>query len=243
MKTLYIVIPAYNERDNIEKCVNDWYPIVEKYHGEKTSRLVIINDGSKDDTFAILQKLAENRPLLCPITKPNGGHGSTVLYGYRYAIDSHADYIFQTDSDGQTNPDEFHAFWESRTEYDAIIGNRVVRGDGKDRKFVENTVCFLLRVIFGVKVEDANAPFRLMKTSLVAKYINKLPEDFNIPNIMFTTYFVHNKERVKFIPISFKPRQGGVNSINPKKIIKIGWKAVGDFIKLKKEIDDPTVNV
>lgn len=238
METLYIVIPAYNERDNIEQCVKDWYPIVEKYHGDNNSRLVIINDGSKDNTFEILQELAKDRPLLCPITKPNGGHGSTVLYGYQYAIDNHADYIFQTDSDGQTNPDEFEQFWENRKQYDAIIGNRVVRGDGKDRKFVENTVCFLLKMIFGVKVEDANAPFRLMKTSLVAKYINKLPKDFNIPNIMFTTYFVYHNEKVKFIPITFKPRQGGVNSINPKKIIKIGWKAVGDFRKLKKEIDN-----
>lgn len=234
---LYIVIPAYNEKDNIEQCVNDWYPIVEKYNGEGKSRLVIINDGSKDNTYEILIKLAETRPLLQPETKTNGGHGSTVLYGYRYAIKHNADYIFQTDSDGQTNPDEFQEFWENREKYDAIIGNRVVRGDGKDRKFVENIVCFLLRMIFGVKVKDANAPFRLMKTALVSKYIDKLPDDFNIPNIMFTTYFVYHNEKVKFIPISFKPRQGGVNSINPKKIIKIGWKAVGDFRKLKKDID------
>lgn len=234
---LYIVIPAYNEKDNIEQCVNDWYPIVEKYNGEGKSRLVIINDGSKDNTYEILIKLAETRPLLQPETKPNGGHGSTVLYGYRYAIKHNADYIFQTDSDGQTNPDEFQEFWENREKYDAIIGNRIVRGDGKDRKFVENIVCVLLRMIFGVKVKDANAPFRLMRTTLVEKYIDKLPDDFNIPNIMFTTYFVYHNEKVEFIPISFKPRQGGVNSINPKKIIKIGWKAVGDFRKLKKEMD------
>ena len=111
-----------------------------------------------------------------------------------------------------------------------------IRGDGKSRKFVENVVCFLLRMIFGVKVSDANAPYRLMKSSLVAKYIDKLPEDFNIPNIMFTTYFVHYKEKVQFIDITFKPRQGGTNSINVKKIVKIGWKAVKDFYKLKKEL-------
>ena len=69
-----------------------------------------------------------------------------------------------------------------------------------------------------------------------AKYIDKLPEDFNIPNIMFTTYFVHYKEKVQFIDITFKPRQGGTNSINVKKIVKIGWKAVKDFYKLKKEL-------
>ena len=103
---------------------------------------------------------------------------------------------------------------------------------------MENTVCFLLRIIFGVKVSDANAPFRLMRAELVQKYIDKLPRDFNIPNIMFTTYFVHFRHKVKFFPITFKPRQGGTNSINIKKIVKIGWKAVGDFYTLKKEMDD-----
>lgn len=98
-------------------------------------------------------------------------------------------------------------------------------------------MCLLLRLIFGVKVKDANAPFRLMRSAAVEKYINKLPTHYNIPNIMFTTYFVYHKERVKFVPITFKPRQGGVNSINVKKIIKIGWKAIGDFYKFKREID------
>ena len=234
---LYIIIPAYNESKNIEQCVNDWYPIVESL-GNIESRLVIIDDGSTDDTYDILKKLSEGRPLLTLLTKKNGGHGSTVLHGYRYAINNNADYIFQTDSDGQTNPEEFKQFWELRKKYDVIIGNRVARGDGKGRKFIEKTVCVLLRIIFGVKVSDANAPFRLMKKELVEKYINKLPEDFNIPNIMFTTYFVYNKEHIKFIPITFKPRQQGTSSINIRKIIIIGWKAIGDFYKLKKEIDN-----
>ena len=238
MDSLIIVIPAYNESANIRSCVDDWYPVVEEHNESGQSRLVIINDESKDDTYEKLVELAKDRPLLTPLTKSNGGHGSTVLYGYRYAIEQGADWIFQTDSDGQTNPAEFEAFWQMRDQYDVILGDRVVRGDGKDRKFVENTVCFLLKMIFGVEVSDANAPFRLMKTTVVAKYINKLPADFNIPNIMFTTYFVYHHERVAFLPITFKPRQGGVNSINIKKITKIGWKAVGDFYRFKREIDD-----
>ena len=238
MEKLYIIIPAYNEGMNIEQCIDDWYPIVEKYNGDGESRLVIINDGSKDDTYEIMQKLAKDKPLFTPLTKTNGGHGHTVLYGYRYALEHGADYIFQTDSDGQTDPAEFEEFWKAGSRYDAVLGNRIERGDGKDRKFVENIVCLLLRMIFGVKVRDANAPFRLMKASLVEKYINKLPEDFNIPNIMFTTYFVYHHEKVKFIPITFKPRQGGVNSINIKKIVRIGWKAVGDFRKLRREINN-----
>lgn len=236
MSVLYIVIPAYNESANIQKTIEQWYPIVEKHNDEGRARLVVINDGSKDNTYELLCACAKNRPLLVPLTKPNGGHGPTLLYGYRYAIDQNADYIFQTDSDGQTDPAEFEQFWNQRGRYDAVIGNRTVRGDGKSRKFVENVVCFLLRLIFGVKVPDANAPYRLMKADLVAQYIGKLPDNFNIPNIMLTTYFVYYKEKVKFIPISFQPRQGGKNSINVKKIAGIGWQAVRDFRKLKKEM-------
>ena len=50
---LYIVVPAYNEQDNIGNLINDWYPVVEKHNGAGKSRLVIVNDGSKDNTSAI----------------------------------------------------------------------------------------------------------------------------------------------------------------------------------------------
>ena len=58
MDKLYIVIPAYNEQDNIELVVNDWYPIIEKHNGNGQSRLVIIDDGSKDSTYEKLKQYA-----------------------------------------------------------------------------------------------------------------------------------------------------------------------------------------
>ena len=64
------------------------------------SRLTIINDGSKDKTGEIARASMAGRPLLEVIDKQNGGHGETVLFGYRHAIEAGADYIFQTDSDG-----------------------------------------------------------------------------------------------------------------------------------------------
>ena len=236
MDKLYVVMPAYNEEGNIKAVIDAWYPVVEKIGGG--SKLVVVNDGSKDKTYELMQEYAKDKPALVPLNKQNSGHGPTVLYAYRYAINERADYIFQTDSDGQTNPEEFDNFWSQRNEYDAVIGNRVSRGDGKSRKFVENMVCLLLRLYFGVKVSDANAPFRLMKAELVEKYIGKLREDYNLPNIMFTTYVAYFKENIKFEVISFKPRQAGTNSINIKKIVKIGWKALGDFRYLKKHIKD-----
>ncbi len=237
MNSLFIIVPAYNESANIGGFIKEWYPVIEKCNIEGNSKLVIINDGSKDNTYGIIQSYAKTRPLLVPLTKQNSGHGSTLLFGYRYALANHADYIFQTDSDGQTNPSEFQQFWDIRQNYDAIIGNRLTRQDGLFRKFTQQVLLIILRVTFGVKIPDSNAPFRLMKAGLVEKYINKMPKDYNLPNVMLTTYFSFFNEKVKFVEISFKPRQGGKNSINFKRIIKMGWKALGDFIELRKCIN------
>ena len=234
--SLYIVMPAYNEEANIESVVKEWHEVVEKIGPE--SKLVVVNDGSKDNTYGKLLELAEKYPQLTPVTKENSGHGATLLFAYNYAVEHKADYIFQTDSDGQTDPQEFHKFWNLRNRYDAIIGNRVKRQDGASRAFVEKVLVRILNICFGVKIPDSNAPFRLMKRELVQKYIGKLPPDYNLPNVMLTTYFAYFHEKIKFVEISFKPRQGGTNSINVKKIVKIGWDAVGDFRSLKKHIND-----
>lgn len=236
MEKLYIVIPAYNEAENIRTLIKDWYPVIEKHNGDGNSRLVVINDGSRDNTYEILKKAEKSMPLLKVLSKENGGHGPTVLYGYRYALKNNADYIFQTDSDGQTLPGEFEDFWRKRKQYDAILGNRSDRQDGLSRKFVARTLRVILKVIFGVNVPDANAPFRLMKKELLEKYIDRMPRNYNLPNIMLTTYFVYYKEKVSFAKVTFRPRQGGKNSLNIKKIVKIGYKALKDFKSLKDEM-------
>ena len=234
MDSIYVVMPAYNEEENIRKTVEQWYPVLNEK--AETSRLVIVDSGSSDRTHELLTEMKKEFPKLEIFSETNRYHGPKVIALYKYAIENGADYIFQTDSDGQTDPNEFDAFWQAREEYDGIFGNRTVRGDGRDRAFVEKTVCFLLKVYFGVTIPDANAPFRLMKTETVRKYIGKLPEDYNLPNIMMTTYFAFYHEKIDFREITFKPRQAGVNSINIPRIIKIGWKALGDFYQLRKEM-------
>jgi len=233
METLYVVMPAYNEEANIEGVVESWYPILED-KGE-ASKLVIADVGSKDRTHEILLNLKNTKyPKLEILENDNQYHGPKVIALYDYAVKNGADYVFQTDSDGQTNPAEFDEFWKMRHEYDGIFGHRTVRGDGQDRAFVEKVVCFLLKVYFGVSVPDANAPFRLMKCDVVKKYLYKMESDYNLPNIMMTTYFAYYEEKMTFREISFKPRTAGVNSVNIPRIVKIGWKALGDFRRLKK---------
>lgn len=234
MDSLFIVMPAYNEEANIEEVVRGWYPILDGKSDR--SRLVIADSGSVDHTHRILLKLQKEFPKLEIRSDTGKQHGPKVIALYDYAIKEGADYVFQTDSDGQTNPSEFNRFWQQRLEYDGVFGNRTVRGDGKQRAFVEKVVCILVKFFFRVEVPDANAPFRLMRTSKVSQYLYRLPRDYNLPNIMITVYFSHYKEKIRFNEISFKPRQGGVNSINIPRIVKIGWKAIRDFHGFRKDM-------
>lgn len=232
MEKLYIVIPAYNEEENIEAVVADWYPIVEKIGGE--SRLVIIDDGSRDSTYKKMQELAETRPLFTPVTKSNEGHGATVLYGYQYALKAGANYVFQTDSDGQTLPAEFWPFWERRKDYEMVIGHRKGRQDGISRVFVTKTLKLVCQICFHVTVTDANTPFRLMQAKSLSKNIKLIPDKFNLSNVILSVIYAKKKQKVLYLPITFRPRQGGVNSINFKKIVKIGKKALHDFRQINR---------
>ncbi|MBR6880835.1 MAG: glycosyltransferase family 2 protein [Clostridiales bacterium] len=234
MSKLYIVMPAYNEEANIESVVREWHEVVSNIGPD--SRLVVVNDGSKDGTYDKLLELQKTYPQLEPVNKANSGHGATVLFAYNYALEHGADYIFQTDSDGQTLPSEFPPFWEERDMHAAIIGHRNHRQDGFSRKFVTKTLKLVIRLIFHVNVTDANTPFRLMPRKTLETYIPKIPKDFNLSNVILSVLLVKNKEDVKFVPITFRPRQGGVNSINLKRIFKIGIQAVKDFRVIKKTI-------
>lgn len=236
MNKLYIVIPAYNEQDNIVDVVNDWYPVIEAR--SEDSRLVIIDDGSKDDTYKVLCGLAKDRPKMIALTKPNGGHGATVLYGYNYALEHNADYVFQTDSDGQTLASEFGKFWKRRNKYDMVIGHRKGRQDGFSRKVVTKTLKLVCWLSFGVKLTDANTPFRLMKAEGLKENLKYVPKDFNLSNVILSVIYAKRKQAVRYLPITFRPRQGGVNSINLKRIFKIGKQALKDFRTINKQIKD-----
>ena len=229
MKKLYIVIPAYNEAENIKEVIEGWYIVLEEHELSEESRLLIIDDGSKDDTYQIMCEMQEGRPLFTPLTKKNSGHGATLIYGYQYALEHGADYIFQTDSDGQTLPDEFYVFWKLREKYDMVIGHRNQRQDGFSRVFVTKVLKLVIRICFGVTVTDANTPFRLMSAAMLKEQMKYIPENYNLPNVLISVICEKRKLKVKYLPITFRPRQGGVNSINLKKISKIGIQAIKDF--------------
>ncbi len=235
---IYFVMPAYNEEANIEEVIREWHPICEKINAEGyEAKLVIANDGSKDSTFSIMQQLQKKYPFFIPLDKPNSGHGATVLFLYHYAIDNGANYVFQTDSDGQTRPNEFWQMWENREKYDFQIGTRGGRQDGASRVFVTKTLRFVVWLMFHVWVKDANTPFRLLKIDKLKPILDVVPQDYNLANVAVSAIAVRWNYNIGWYPITFRPRQGGVNSINMKRIFGIGRKAIGDFRIINRNLE------
>ena len=234
---IYFVMPAYNEEANIEEVIKHWHPVCEKINAEgHEAKLVIANDGSKDKTFAIMQQLQSKYPYFEPLDKPNSGHGGTVLYLYRYVIENGANYVFQTDSDGQTLPEEFWQMWENRHNYDFQIGTRGGRQDGASRVFVTKTLRFVVWLMFHVWVKDANTPFRLLKVEKLKPILDVIPQDYNLANVAVSAIAVRWNYNMGWYPITFRPRQGGVNSINMKRIFRIGMKAISDFWTINRNL-------
>ena len=118
MKQLAIIIPVYNEEENIEKVINDWRKILEK----KKFDIIVINDGSKDKTKLILDKIKKKSSNIKVINKLNGGHGESIYLGYKYATKKKYKFIFQVDSVDQFSASDFKAFWKLKDKsYDLIF--------------------------------------------------------------------------------------------------------------------------
>lgn len=234
---VYIVMPAYNEEENIEDVIKQWHPVCEKIKADgHEAKLAIANDGSKDKTSAIMLQLQSKYPYFEPLDKPNSGHGGTVLYLYRYAIEHGANYVFQTDSDGQTLSDEFWQMWENREKFDFQIGTRGGRQDGASRVFVTKTLRLVVWLMFHVWVKDANTPYRLLKVEKLKPILDVIPQDYNLANVAVSAIAVRWNYNIGWYPITFRPRQGGVNSINMKRIFKIGVKALSDFRTINRNL-------
>ena len=234
MDKLFVVIPAYNEEKNISRAIEEWYPVVERYGND--SKLLIINDGSKDRTLEIINECAQSRNDLIVLDKPNSGHGPSVVAGYRYALAHGADYVFQTDSDGQTSTEEFGDFWNARSDYDMVIGRRYRRGDGFGRLVVSRTLRLMLRVIYGKWIWDANVPYRLMAAAPLKECTDAEPDNYYLSNIFVALWFETHEKRILYLPIKFEPREAGDSFFNFKSIMRLGWQAAKDCLDFKRKL-------
>ncbi len=221
IKNLWIIMPVYNEEEAITGVVNEWSKALSESNVNYT--LCILNDGSRDNTLNLLQKLAVQHESIKVIDKANSGHGQTCLTGYRMAIEQNADWILQIDSDGQCDPVYVQHFLNATDNYKAIYGNREKRDDGLKRTIVSKFVTLFTFVATGRWVKDANVPYRLIHTDVMKHIVNSVPADFHLANI-YVSVLSDKLTKIKWINIHFRDRVGGTASVKTFSFVKHGFK-------------------
>ena len=228
---LTVVMPVYNEEASLVGVIRDWLGALAK---ERISgRLIVVNDGSRDGTLLLLQRCAAEFPdRMLIVDQPNSGHGRSCRAGYERALLERSPWIFQVDSDGQCDPVYFPEFWRLRNESDCVFGTRVVRDDGFMRKMISIGCRVVTGIVTGMDLKDPNVPYRLMKREALEAALRSVPRDLNLQNIALTIALKRRPElRWVHLPIRFRVRQAGSNSMNLFKIVKMGW---GFLIQIRR---------
>jgi len=229
---LSIIIPVYNESENIERVLRDWDNELTKF--EIKYCFIIVNDGSKDNSVEIIRSLNYDIILL---KKHNSGHGRSIRLGYDFSVNHvKSNYILQIDSDGQCEPKYFKFFWENRFENDFVLGIRKNRGDGFFRKLTSKTSLYLTSTLTSLNLKDPNTPYRLFKYSTLKNVLPLINESFDIHNIAITYVILNNKYKFKTVEISFPDRIGGENSINLVRVFQMGFNMLFDLYFLRKKL-------
>lgn len=210
-KDLAIVMPVYNEEGCIQTVLADW---IATLTAKKISfEILVINDGSSDNTASICQKVALSHPQVSLFSKANGGHGSALYLGYEKALERSPGYIFQVDSDNQFLASDFPLLWDEKINHPMIFGYRKIRKDPLMRKLLSLIMKLLLFILFLTWIKDPNTPYRLMKASLFRKIWLKLPSGYFAPNIFISVICAKLGYGPYYLPVQHKDRRTGTNSL------------------------------
>lgn len=228
---LIIVVPVYNEQQNLKQVVDEWIVVLRKILSHKFL-IVFFNDGSTDGTMDELEFLSSQYPELQFVHKKNSGHGPTCLLSYHivYQLFPQA-WIFQMDSDGQCDPQFFAKMWESRERADFHQGYRVSRDDGFKRVVISVILKGVVYIATGIWVQDPNVPYRLMRVRALAKILPKIPSNFFLGNVLLSSCII-SQSRVLWYPIHFRNRFSGESKVQGMKFAKIGWELFRGLVEL-----------
>jgi len=163
---LSVFFPAYNEEKNIKTTVLKAKAVLEKV--ARTWEILIINDGSKDNTGEISEELTIDKRIRVITHNPNRGYGAAFksgLYNSKYA------WIVFTDSDGQFDFSEVTKFFEKQkeTNADLVIGYYLSRKVSFEKIITSKVWELLVFLLFGLKVRDIDCGFKLIKKEVVDK--------------------------------------------------------------------------
>lgn len=202
-------MPAWNEAEIIEASVREWYDeVVSRISG---AQLIVVDDCSTDATGDIVRELGKQLPgVVCVRPERNGGHGAALRVGFDHAT---LPFVFQTDSDRQHLPAEFWKLWNLREQADFVVGVRSGRADGALRIFITRCMRLVNLVVWGVWVNDANCPFKLMRREALNQVLTRIPRNCFIPMVMVSILARTMKFRVREVVVTHLPRKGGTQSL------------------------------
>jgi dolichol-phosphate mannosyltransferase len=224
-----IVMPVYNEAACINEVLDDW--IRELDLSSISYRLLVLNDGSRDNTAEVLARY-DNNPKIKIINKQNTGHGPTILQGYHMAV-ADAQWVFQVDSDNEIAARHFKTIWQKREKYDAAVGIRADRNQPLSRKIISFFSRFVVILFYGTGVTDVNCPFRLMRAEVLKQILVRIPENTFAPNVAISGFLALSKANILNIPVPHSNRQTGEVSIKKWKLLKAALKSFMQIIQIR----------
>ena len=228
-----VIIPTYNERENIENIIRAVFGL------EKTFHILIIEDGSPDGTAAIVKTLQQEFPdrLFMIERKGKLGLGTAYITGFKWALEHSYEYIFEMDADFSHNPNDLPRLYEACAVQggDVAIGSRYVSGVNvvnwpMGRVLMSYFASKYVRIVTGLPIHDTTAGFKC--------YRRQVLETIDLDHIRFKGYafqiemkFTAYKCGFKIIevPVIFINRELGTSKTNSS----IFGEAVFGVIKLK----------
>lgn len=233
MHSLSVVMPAYNEEDGIEVAVQAVLANVLDHVPD--SELVVVNDGSRDGTGALLDRLSAADPRVRVIHKANGGHGPAIMTGLEQATGA---YVFLIDSDNQIPLEEFAPFWSAvHGGSDAAFGVRRVRHDAELRKVLTVVIRLCLSALFGVRLYDSNVPYKLLRRSLWTDARPLIPDGTLAPSLFLAVFAARRGYRIRYIDVTHKDRETGTVSIRRWKLIKFCARAFRQLLDFRSALN------
>lgn len=209
---LTIVIPAYNE----EQSLKEYMPQLLKECINNNWKLIVVDDGSKDNTISVLKKHCTLGVLSIIQHKLNRGYGGALKSGIM-AVDT--EFVVTIDADGQHRIEDVHKMYFLIKEKDAdmIVGkrefdNNIYRTIGK------KLIRFFAKRLMTIPIEDLNSGMKIYRTELAQRYLKNCPNGMAFSDVI-TLLFINNRHLVMEIPIELNSRKYGESTINTKTAI------------------------
>ena len=209
---LSIVLPAFNEEDNIQTAIERCFAVLNKLGG--SHEVIVVIDGSTDRTAEICRRLADNNPRLKLIEfERNRGYGVALRTGF---LSAKYGYVFYTDSDNQFDVSELKYLLPIIDSYDLVAGFRVYRYDRPLRLFLSWGYNLLIRFIFRIRLHDIDCSFKLFRREIF-DHLQLESSDFFID-----TEIILKAKRLGYhineVGIRHYPRMAGKTTVRPSDI-------------------------